>query len=40
MESHLTLELTVDPAVACLVLFGDNYTSFYDDGPLEFKKSV
>jgi hypothetical protein len=28
-----------DPAVACLILFGDNYTSFFDDGPLEFKES-
>jgi hypothetical protein len=29
-----------DPAVARLILFGDNYTSFFDHGPLEFKESV
>lgn len=29
------------PLVACLILFGDNYTSFLRHGPLEFnKKSV
>jgi hypothetical protein len=28
------------PLVACLILFGDNYTSFLRHGPMEFKKSV
>ena len=26
--------------VACLILFGDNYTPFLRHGPMEFKKSV
>jgi hypothetical protein len=30
----------VIPLVACLILFGDNYTSFLRHGPMEFKKSV
>jgi hypothetical protein len=28
------------PMVACLILFGDNYTSFLRHGWMEFKKSV
>ncbi len=28
------------PLVACLILFGDNYTPFLRHGPMEFKKSV
>jgi hypothetical protein len=28
------------PLVACLILFGDNYTYFLRHGPMEFKKSV
>ena len=33
------LALRVIPLVACLILFGDNYTSFLRYGPMEFKKS-